>query len=72
MEKKVPPFVECSKCKRRLDVETYSAYPDEDTPKEIVTRVFEPMYPYFSVQCSSCGQYTVFSPYKKDRHDESR
>ncbi len=71
MEKKIPDFVVCSKCQRRLDVKAYSAFPDKDTPKEIITKKFEPSLPYFSVQCSSCGQYTVFSPSEKDRHDEA-
>jgi len=67
MEKKIPDFVTCSKCQRRLDVTTYAAVPDNDTPTEMVTKIFEPSYPHISVQCSSCGQYTIFTPFEKDR-----
>ena len=61
---KIPDFVQCAnaKCKRRLDVRAYQASPDKDTPEEMITRIVEPMYPHFSVQCSTCGQYSVFTP----------
>jgi hypothetical protein len=63
--KKVPDVVECSKCRRRLDPRVYSAFPDADTPQDLITRIVAPLYPYFSVQCANCGQYTVFTPHEK-------
>ncbi|MCP4605845.1 MAG: hypothetical protein GY847_35915 [Proteobacteria bacterium] len=64
MMKRIPEFIKCTGCGRRLDVEVYQAFPDEATPEEMITRAFESTYPYFSVQCSTCGHYSVFSPFK--------
>lgn len=64
-KKKIPDFVECSKCRRRLDPRDYMAYPDQSVSEHQITRIVTPAYPSFSVQCSNCGQYTVFPPYEK-------
>jgi hypothetical protein len=64
-KKRIPEVVECSKCKRRLDPAVYQAFPDSETPAEIITRIEAPLYPYFSVQCATCGQYTIFTPRAK-------
>ena len=80
MAKTIPDVVQCTKCGRRLDPHVYQASPDETTPQEMITRVFEATYPYFSVQCSTCGQYSVFTPWQpshlnaeegRRNHDES-
>jgi hypothetical protein len=68
MENKLPDVIICSKCQRPVDVEIHIAFPENDTPKEIITQIFEPNYPYFSVQCNLCGQYSVFSPFAHDGH----
>lgn len=66
MENKLPDVVVCAKCKMTLHVETSQAVPGTDTPKEKITQIFEPRYPYFSVQCSACGQYSIFTPFTLD------
>lgn len=63
MERKLPEIVNCSNCQRLLVVELNIAFPDYDTDRENVTYIIEPRYLYFSVQCRSCGHYSVFTPY---------
>jgi ribosomal protein L34E len=66
MSRKIPDVVNCANCGRRLDPRAYMASPLKDTPEEMITRVYAPTYPYFSVHCSSCAHYTVFSYFEKD------
>jgi hypothetical protein len=66
MEKNMPDVVTCTKCKMPLDVDTSQAVPGRGTPKEKITQIFEPRYPYFSVQCNVCGQYSIFTPFTMD------
>lgn len=65
VSQKMPDVVECSKCRRRLDPSVYAAFPDEGTRQDLITQVVAPLYPYFSVQCANCAQYTVFTPREK-------
>jgi hypothetical protein len=66
MGKNIPDVVICANCKMPVDVDTSQAVPDSDTPKEKITQIFEPRYPYFSVQCDTCGQYSIFTPFTMD------
>jgi hypothetical protein len=66
METNLPDVVTCTKCNRLVEVEMSQSVPDRDTPKEKITQIFEPRYPYFSVQCSACGQYSIFTPFTMD------
>jgi hypothetical protein len=66
MDKNVPFSVDCAKCGRRLDTKGYQAAPSEVTPKDQITRYYDPAHPHFSVICS-CGHYTVSSPFLRDK-----
>jgi hypothetical protein len=63
---KVPEHVSCSKCQQSFNPRDYHRYPEANTPEALITRVYSPNSPLFSVQCPTCGQYTVFSPFEKD------
>jgi hypothetical protein len=57
-------YVECQGCGRRLDLVDYGADPDRDTPEELIRRRHDPGQPYRSAQCSTCGVYSVFTPWE--------
>ena len=59
-----PDFVICSKCKRRLDPSVYKSYPSDDVPEDRINRIYEPELAAISVQCSTCGYYTIFTNVK--------
>jgi hypothetical protein len=64
MKKRVPDYVICPKCQRRLDVRDYAARPSEKVPEERITRIFDPTVPMFSVACSTCVHYIVSTPFE--------
>jgi len=66
LKSKIPDVVRCSKCDRPFDPKKYIAWPDEDTPEEIITRIFNPKDPYFSVKCPNCGEFTISFPVERD------
>ncbi len=70
MENKVPDVVVCSNCNNPVDVDICMAMPDQETPKQQITQIVEPRYPYFSVQCSLCEQYSIFSPFTQNGNHE--
>ncbi len=57
---RVPDVVECAGCKGRLDPRLYQGSPAKDAPRERITEIHAPMWPRFSVQCGTCGHYTLF------------
>jgi len=63
---KMPDVVRCPKCDRPFDPKKYIAWPDKDTPEEIITREFNPKNPYFSVRCPNCAEFTISSPLERD------
>lgn len=52
--------VVCEGCGRTLDLAIYSARPTRDTPEDRIHKVPRPLTPGLSVQCSTCGHYTVY------------
>jgi len=58
-KRKIPEFVICASCKRRLDPSRYQEHPGDDTPQENITVIIDPNLPRFSMSCT-CGHYTVF------------
>ena len=51
-------YITCAHCRRSLEVSRYTApWPDNGVERDRVHRVFDPLAPQLTVECS-CGHFT--------------